>query len=74
MEDIPPEAVVSAQTQLNVEGPTVDNSHTIQRESGMIIFSVSMRYSCGLGMQMNDIKMPQLQVFFFSLFIHLVVA
>ncbi|XWS16386.1 hypothetical protein CRYUN_Cryun34aG0082800 [Craigia yunnanensis] len=33
VEDIPPEAVVSAQTQLNVEGPTIDNSHAIQRES-----------------------------------------
>ena len=72
MEDIPPEAVVSTQTQLNMEGPTIDNSHAVQRESGMIIFSVSMRYSCGVGMKMDDIKMPQLQVFFF--FIHLVVA
>ncbi|XWS20343.1 hypothetical protein CRYUN_Cryun31cG0093300 [Craigia yunnanensis] len=33
VEDIPPEAVVSAQTQFNVEGPTIDSSHTIQRES-----------------------------------------
>ncbi|KAK6267985.1 hypothetical protein QUC31_012145 [Theobroma cacao] len=32
VEDIPMEAVASAQTQLNVEGPTIDNSHIIQRE------------------------------------------
>ncbi|XP_022721390.1 centromere protein C-like isoform X3 [Durio zibethinus] len=33
VEDILPEAVVSAQTQLNMEWPTIDNSHTIQKES-----------------------------------------
>ncbi|XVE52131.1 hypothetical protein DITRI_Ditri02bG0097500 [Diplodiscus trichospermus] len=33
VEDIPSEAVVSAQIPHNVEGPTIDNSLTIQRES-----------------------------------------
>ncbi|XVE88959.1 hypothetical protein DITRI_Ditri19aG0111700 [Diplodiscus trichospermus] len=36
VEDIPVEAVVSAQTQLHVEGPNVDNSHSIQNESDEI--------------------------------------
>lgn len=43
MEDIPSEAVASAQTELDMDGPTIDNLRTIQGESGMIIFSVSMR-------------------------------
>ncbi|KAA3479373.1 Mannose-1-phosphate guanyltransferase [Gossypium australe] len=34
VEDIPPEAVVSTQTQVNVEGLTIDNSGAIQKESG----------------------------------------
>ncbi|TYI60105.1 hypothetical protein E1A91_D10G082700v1 [Gossypium mustelinum] len=33
VEDIPPEAVVSTQTQVNVEGLTIDNSGAIQKES-----------------------------------------
>ncbi|MBA0779406.1 hypothetical protein Gotri_003660 [Gossypium trilobum] len=43
VEDIPPEAVVSTQTQVNVEGLTIDNSGAIQKESGM---------------QRTDAKMP----------------
>ncbi|PPS12314.1 hypothetical protein GOBAR_AA08322 [Gossypium barbadense] len=33
VENIPPEAVVSTQTQVNVEGLTIDNSGAIQKES-----------------------------------------
>ncbi|OMO66825.1 hypothetical protein COLO4_30332 [Corchorus olitorius] len=39
VEDILVVSGVSAQTQLNEEGPTVNDPHTIQRKSGMIIFS-----------------------------------
>lgn len=45
MEAIPPEAVVSTQTQVNVEGLTIDNLGAIQKESGT---------------QRTDAKMPEL--------------